>query len=78
MPIILITKNLKIYIYPNDHKPPHIHVVGPDCEAKISIKTLECFSNYGFSKKDIKRITAFIEENIDLIKDAWEEYHGEE
>ena len=78
MPVILLTKNLKIYIYPNDHIPPHIHVVGPDCEAKINIQTLECFANYGFSKRDIRRISAFIEDNIDLIREAWEEYHGDE
>ncbi len=78
MPIILITKNLKICIYPKDHEPPHVHVIGPDCEAKINIHTLECFSNYGFSVKDIKRISAFVEENLDLIIEAWEEYHGEE
>ena len=77
MPVILITKNLKIYIYPKDHDPLHVHVVGPDCEAKFSILNLECIQNNGFSKKDINRIIKFLEENIDILIEAWEDYHEE-
>ncbi|MGY2051695.1 DUF4160 domain-containing protein [Methylobacterium sp. JK268] len=29
-----------IRVYPNDHLPPHFHVVSPDAEALIEIATL--------------------------------------
>ncbi len=77
MPVILLTKNLKLYIYPKDHDPPHVHVVGPDCEARFYILSLKCYQSYGFSKKDLKRLCKFLEENIDLLVQAWEEYHEE-
>jgi len=77
MPVILITKNLKIYIYPKDHVPPHVHVVGPDCEARFYILSIECYQSYGFSRKDLKRLSKFLEENIDLLVQAWEDYHEE-
>ena len=78
MPVILLTKNFKIYIYPKDYDPQHVHVIGPDCEAKFSIRSLDCIQNYGFSKKDINRISKFLEENIDILIEAWEDYHENE
>ena len=78
MPIILITKNLKFYIYPKDHNPPHVHVIGADCEAKITILSLECIQNNGFSEKDISKIIKFLEDKIDILIDAWEAFHENE
>lgn len=75
MPVILITKNLKVYIYPKDHDPPHVHVIGPDSEARFYIHSLECYQSYGFSKKDVNRISEFLEDNIELLIQAWEELH---
>lgn len=33
--------NLKLYIYPNDHNPPHFHVVSPDFNAYFDINSCE-------------------------------------
>lgn len=38
-------------IYPKDHAPAHVHVVGPDAEAKFDIETMECLKALGFRKK---------------------------
>jgi len=32
-------KGLKIHIYPNEHPPPHFHVVGPEINATFSINS---------------------------------------
>ena len=33
--------NVIVRIYPNDHLPPHFHVVAPDFDAAIEIATLK-------------------------------------
>ena len=35
MPTIYTIRNLRIVIYPNDHLPPHVHVIGPDGEVRV-------------------------------------------
>jgi Domain of unknown function (DUF4160) len=30
-------KNLNLVVYPNDHLPPHVHVLGPGWEIRLSI-----------------------------------------
>jgi hypothetical protein len=31
-------QNLRLVIYPNDHGPPHVHVVGPGFEVKVNLE----------------------------------------
>ncbi len=37
MPTILWFGNLRVVIYPHDHLPEHVHVIGPDCEAVFEL-----------------------------------------
>ena len=30
--------DLRLVIYPNDHGPPHVHVLGPGWELKVRLK----------------------------------------
>ena len=60
-----------------DHKPAHIHVIGPDAEAKIDIIDLNVIKSNGFSKKDITRILSFLKEYKEMLLEAWEDYHEE-
>ena len=74
MPTIFVFSKFKVIIYPQDHNPPHVHILGAGCEAKINIENLDCYYCKGFSDKDIRRITKFISERIDDIWEAWNEY----
>ncbi|MCC6278270.1 MAG: DUF4160 domain-containing protein [Oligoflexia bacterium] len=56
MPTVITIGNIKIRIYPKDHKPPHVHAIGPDAEAKFEIKSLACSYSRGFTEKDLRRI----------------------
>ena len=45
-------------IYSNEEERKHIHVVKAECEAKFWLEpVVELAENYGFSNKDINRIT---------------------
>jgi hypothetical protein len=37
MPTILRIDGLRVVIYPNDHSPEHVHVIGPDREAVFEL-----------------------------------------
>lgn len=37
MPTVAIVAGMAIVLYPNDHAPPHFHVLATDFEARISI-----------------------------------------
>jgi hypothetical protein len=69
-------KSLKFKIWPKDHLPPHVHVIGPDGHAKVNIETLEVIFSEGFSAKDILSIQQQIFKRKIKILEKWEHYHG--
>lgn len=74
MPTIYRIGRFSVKIYPRDHRPPHVHIVGPDGQAKISLDKFQCISCWGFSEKDIKRIILFLKLHEAEIWEAWYEY----
>jgi hypothetical protein len=80
MPTVLWFGGLRVTIYPNDHRPAHVHVIGQEHEA---VFTLNCPSgpatlreNYGFSRRDLARIERALHINPAALCTAWEKYHG--
>ncbi|MCO5143908.1 MAG: DUF4160 domain-containing protein [Oligoflexia bacterium] len=73
-PTLLRTKNLRIVIYPKDHNPPHVHILGPNAEAKFLIDSLECIYSRGFSEKALKQIRDYLIEKKTFLMEAWHEY----
>ena len=69
-PTILRTRNLRIKIYPRDHNPPHVHVVGPEGEEKFELNSLRCLSSIGFSFKALMKIKIFLKENKNVLAEA--------
>ena len=37
MPTVLIIGGWRVVIYPNDHRPAHVHVIGGGCEAVFNL-----------------------------------------
>ncbi len=73
-PTIIQTKNLFFRIYPKDHKPKHVHIIGPDAEAKFNLETMDFIESYGFSAKSLKIIKEVICDNLDTLLEAWDDY----
>lgn len=73
-PAIYKTGNLQIRVYPKDHNPPHVHVVGPEAEAKFKLDNLECFYSKGFSRRSLKRIEDYLRERKQTLMEAWNDY----
>lgn len=74
MPVIIRYKNVKICIFPDDHSPAH--VIAPDCEAKFTLKPVDCYFCRGFKEKFIKEMKKYLEQRVDILMEAWNEYQS--
>ena len=72
MPCIETIKGIRIYVYSNDHVPPHIHAIYGEYEALIDIRELNIITgNLPSNKRKIA--TAYVEENQeDLLETFYE------
>jgi hypothetical protein len=80
MPTILRIGSLRVVIYPNDHRPAHVHVMGPHGEAVFFLncpdgppELREC---YGFKASDVSRIRTDLAGRLTLLCNEWSKFHG--
>ena len=74
-PTLFRLGNIRIVIHTKEHKPAHVHIVGPDAEAKIELKTWRVVGCYGFSEKAINLIIEFLQAHEGELMEAWNEIH---
>jgi len=69
-----------LVIYPNDHRPAHVHAVGHGCEAVFDLNCwggpAELRENYGFPRREVGQIMRSLAEHMDLLCRACEQIHG--
>ena len=80
MPTVLRLGSLRVVIYPNDHRPAHVHVTGQGHRAvfilNCSAGPLSLRANFGFSDRQLRDIQAKLLDHIAELCKAWEEIHG--
>ena len=80
MPTALRFDGLRVVVYPNDHRPAHVHVVGRGHEAVFYLRCargpVSLRENFGFSRSGIQRIEAKLNQNVAALCRAWETIHG--
>jgi hypothetical protein len=79
VPTVLRIGGLRVVIYPNDHRPAHVHVIG-DGEAVSNLhcpqgppELRECF---GFKRADVSRIATALAEHLAALCKQWSAIHG--
>ena len=77
MPTIFTLGPFKIVINTADHRPAHVHCVGPGVVVVIAIINQEVLKNRGVAPKDIRRLKDFISENEEVLMNEWRHYHEE-
>jgi hypothetical protein len=79
MPTVIRFAGLRIVIYPNDHRPAHVHVIGRGCEVVFNLNCsagpAELRENYGFRKREIREIQASLSERMTELCAAWRSIH---
>lgn len=64
-------------IFSNEEERKHIHVIKAENEAKYWLEPqIELAENYGFSSKDLKKITNILEQYGDEFKYKFTEHIG--
>jgi hypothetical protein len=80
MPTVLRLGGLRVVIYPNDHRPAHVHVIGQGNEAVFDLHCPggppELRENYGFDARAATRIREALAAALAALCQAWERIHG--
>jgi uncharacterized protein DUF4160 len=80
MPTVLRFDGLRVVIYPNDHRPAHVHVIGKGREALFNLNCpagpVELRENYRFSSREVSRIETELTKHLRELCRKWEEIHG--
>lgn len=70
----------KVVIYPNDHLPAHVHVIGHGREAIFHLNCprgpVTLRENYWFARRDIARIRQTLTAWLAQLCKEWEKIHG--
>jgi len=77
---VLRFDGFRVVIYPNDHRPAHVHVIGSDCEAVFRLNCpdgpVELREDYGGALRQIRRFERELMKNLSQLCEAWEKIHG--
>ncbi|EQD48537.1 hypothetical protein B1A_14007 [mine drainage metagenome] len=80
MPTVTMIFGLRVVIYPNDHRPVHVHVIGNGREVVFNLHCPkgppEARENYGFSRKDLVKIAGELAINLVALCSDWRKIHG--
>lgn len=80
MPTVLRFGGLRVVIYPNDHRPAHVHIIGQGHEAvfelNVPVGVVSLRENYGFTRRDLAAIARALVQNLAALLSAWERIHG--
>lgn len=76
MPTVMRIGALRVVVYPNDHRPAHVHVIGDGHEAVFQLNCpaglAELRENFGFPARSLARIHAALLGNLAALCRAWE------
>lgn len=82
MPTVLSIGALRVVVYPNDHRPAHVHVIGNAHEAVFALNipagNVTLRENYGFARGELSAIRSGLVDNLPLLAAEWERIHGTE
>ena len=80
MPTVLRIRGVRVFIYPDDHRPQHVHLFAAGKEAVFELNcpdgspTLR--DNKGFSLVETRRLSTALEPHVTMLCQAWETIHG--
>mgnify|MGYP001179584790 FL=1 len=80
MPTVMRLGGLRVVIYPNDHRPAHVHVMGEGCEVVFKLGCPEAVpelrENFGFSRQRLAAIELALHADQVRLCGEWERIHG--
>jgi hypothetical protein len=81
MPTVLRFDGLRVTVYPNDHRPAHVHVIGSGAEAVFDLNCPNgppsLRENFGFGRHQVTRIVRRLLIELTDLCGQWSRIHGE-
>lgn len=81
MPTVMRIDGLRVVIWPNDHRPAHVHVMGAQGEAIFNLRCPggppELRESYGFRLAELNRIVDELAAAIAPLCEDWRTIHGD-
>lgn len=77
MPTVHRFGNFRVVIYPNDHRPEHVHVFNSDgavvvlLDAALSVREV-----LGMSRKDVTLVQKELLPQLEYLRGQWRKFHG--
>jgi hypothetical protein len=71
MPGVLRIDGLRIVIYPNDHPPADVHVIGPRWVMVINLIGPEVREAIGCDEREARRVLPLAADHQKTLMDAW-------
>ncbi|MDA0220422.1 MAG: DUF4160 domain-containing protein [Proteobacteria bacterium] len=79
MPTVHRIDGLRVVIYPNDHRPAHVDVMGGDGEAVFVLNCphgpVALRENHGFVLSAVNRIEAALSRELGVLCERWRAIH---
>ncbi len=80
MPTVYRFAGMRVVIYPNDHRPAHVHVQSASQEAVFVLNCTDgptiLRENFGFGRPELGRITKELAANLPGLCANWSDMHG--
>lgn len=80
MPVVYRVGGLRVVIWPNDHRPAHVHVKGAGSEAVFNLNCPEgppeLRESYGFRLREINELVVALRDVIPALCEEWSKVHG--
>ena len=82
MPTVLRDQGFQVRIYlpPREHDPPHVHVVKGKGEVIFRLNGESMpptiWKVFGMSDRDVVSAYRLVEANVNVLLEKWKEYHG--
>ena len=76
MSTVLRVHGWRIVIYPNDHPPAHVPVLGPGWVVLVNLLGPEVREVIGCGEHEARRVLRRVAEHRGMLMDAWRRFHG--
>jgi hypothetical protein len=70
-------KHLRLVVYPNDHPPPHCHVLGPGWEIRVELSHPPALMTIAGRPKaaDIAEALMAVAQHLGALRTIWSDLH---
>lgn len=81
MPTVLRFGAFRVSIYLNDHRPPHVHVLGRGGQAIFNLNCpagpVELRAERRLTRAELGEIRRVLTANVQALCEAWRKIHGD-